>query len=472
MTERFPNVLSAAALLVLASCAAADAWGQESPKSIQEVIARMKPYVGEHRDGVDTSSLKGKVMCGYQGWFAAEGDGTPIGWSHYAKGRGVPEPGNCTFDLWPDVSELNKDERYPTRFKHKDGMAACLFSSCNPRTVLRHFEWMRDYGIDGVFLQRFGSSIKSARGLDHRNIVTANVQAGANRCGRTWAMMYDLSGLRAGDIGKYVMEDWKQLVGRMRITADKAYLHHNGKPVVAVWGIGFRDGRQYSLDECEALVRFLKDDKKYGGNTVMVGVPTGWRTLTRDAVEDKKLHDVIRLADIVSPWTVGRYNSPASAAEHGDTWVKPDIAWTRKNGLDYLPVMFPGFSWQNLKKARGVEAKLDQIPRLKGQFLWSQAVAFKQAGAEMLYVAMFDEIDEGTAIFKCSNDPPVGQSAAGQSAVGQSGFVTYEGLPSDHYLWLAGQAGRLLRNMIPAAERMPLRNAKENTPADAGKPRR
>lgn len=31
------------------------------------------------------------------------------------------------------------------------------------------------------------------------------------------------------------------------------------------------------------------------------------------------------------------------------------------------------------------------------------------AGAESLYLAMFDEIDEGTAFFKCTNTPPVGK---------------------------------------------------------------
>ena len=53
---------------------------------------------------------------------------------------------------------------------------------------------------------------------------------------------------------------------------------------------------------------------------------------------------------------------------------------------------------------------------------------------------MFDEIDEGTAIFKCTNDPPVGASE----------FKTYEGLPSDHYLWLCREGGRLLRGELKA----------------------
>ena len=62
------------------------------------------------------------------------------------------------------------------------------------------------------------------------------------------------------------------------------------------------------------------------------------------------------------------------------------------------------------------------------------------AGNKSAYIAMFDEIDEGTAIFKCTNDPPIGNSE----------FQTYEGLPTDHYLWLCREGGRLLRGEVPS----------------------
>jgi hypothetical protein len=420
---------------------------QEIQFTRKQVIEQMKPYTGSHVAGVDASTLTGKVMCGYQGWFAAPGDGSGTNWVHYGENRSLFAPGHCVFDLWPDVSELGADEKFPTAFKHQDGSTAYVFSPCNPRTVLRHFQWMRDYGIDGVFLQRFGADLKSANGFNHNNVVAANVQAGANQCGRTWAMMYDLSGLRPGEIQKFVADDWKQLVDRMKITSDPAYLHHRGKPVVAVWGIGFNDGRKYSLEECEALIQFLKSDPKYGGNTVMVGVPAWWRTLDHDAMPDKKLLEIVRLADIVSPWNVGRYGNPAEAKSQAINRIQPDIAWCRTNGKEYLPVIFPGFSWHNLMKTRGQDGAVNQIPRLKGNFLWAQAVADRRAGASMLYVAMFDEINEGTAIFKCTDDPPVGESP----------FVTMQGLPSDHYLWLTGQIGKLLRKEIPAIDTLPQR---------------
>ncbi len=449
--------LMRAAALVLGLCTCGIPGQKQTP--LQNLLGGMQPYTGDHEAGVDPSTLKGKVMCGYQGWFAAKGDGAGRGWAHFGRGRHF-RPGDCTIDLWPDMSEMEADEKFSTPFENRDGSQAHVFSSYNRKTVLRHFKWMQEHGIDGVFLQRFGSNLRRPNSVyAHRNVVTANVQAGANLYGRTWAMMYDLSGLRACEIEKTVIEDWKRLVDRMQITRDKSYLHHKGKPLIAVWGIGFADGREYTLDECEKLVRFLKTDKKYGGNTVMLGLPTYWRSLKRDCLKDEKVHDIILQADIVSPWTVGRYRSPQTAARHAESTLKQDLEWTEQKGLDYLPVIFPGFSWHNLQKTRGRESKLDQIPRMKGQFLWSQGVSFCEAGAQMLYVAMFDEVDEGTAVFKCTNSPPVGKSP----------FLTYEGLPSDHYLWLTGRLGELLRGKMPASQLMPTRETPRGTEGESDK---
>jgi len=405
----------------------------------------MQPYDGPSVPGVDTTTLERKVMCGYQGWFTCEGDGAGLGWNHYRKGRGF-EPGRCTIDLWPDVSGLDNDEKYPTAFRHADGRVAHVFSSFNRKTVLRHFQWMRDYGIDGAFVQRFATSTRRPQHLRRVNTVLSHCREGANRAGRAYAVMYDLSGVRAGQMQR-VVDDWKLLVGKMGITrggADRAYLRHKGKPVVAVWGIGFK-GRPYTLAECMRLVEFLKNDAMYGGCTVMLGLPTFWRTLTRDSVRDKTLLEIVEKADVVSPWTVGRYRDPKGVVRHAGACWKPDVEWCLARGKDYLPVVFPGFSWFNLKGE-----KFNIIPRLKGRFLWKQYVEAKQAGATMIYQAMFDEVDEATAIFKCTNDPPVGASR----------FLTYEGLPADHYLWLVGEGGKLVRGEIEATEGMPVRPAK------------
>ncbi len=161
----------------------------------------MVPYTGKTEPGVDRSTLTGKVMSGYQGWFAAEGDGSGRGWYHW-HGRNGFKPGSCNIDLWPDVSELDSDERYKTSFVHSNGQPAEVFSSFNSKTVLRHFKWMRDYGLDGVFVQRFAVEVAGSSGLRHFNTVLGHCREGANVYGRTYAVMYDLSGLRAGQMGQ------------------------------------------------------------------------------------------------------------------------------------------------------------------------------------------------------------------------------------------------------------------------------
>jgi len=428
-------------ILILVASAAAQQPTREA------IIAEMKPYEGASHPGVDGSTLTGKVMAGYQGWFTAEGDGAGMGWRHFTN-RGQFRPGQCNIDLWPDVSELDADEKIATPFKFADGSPAFVFSSHNKKTVLRHFQWMKDYGLDGVFVQRFVVETQGAAPLGHCNTVMANCREGANLHGRCYAAMYDLSGLRRGGIDRCI-EDWKLLVDRMKLgrdDQDKAYLRHGGKPVVAVWGIGFNDGRAYTLADCDRLIEFLKNDPTYGGNTVMIGIPTYWRTQQRDTITDAGLHATLLKADIFSPWLVGRFGTPQAVARHAREQVQPDIAWCKEHQKEYLPVVFPGFSWHNMHN-QNPRNPFDQIPRLKGEFLWRQFTEYKAAGATMIYQAMFDELDEGTAIFKTSQSPPVGDSR----------FVADAELPSDHYLWLVGQGGKLLRGEIPPSETIPKR---------------
>jgi hypothetical protein len=91
-------------------------------------------------------------------------------------------------------------------------------------------------------------------------------------------------------------------------------------------------------------------------------------------------------------------------------------------------------------------APQNQIPRNRGHFYWKQIAGAIKEGADMLYVAMFDEVDEGTAILKASKNPPVGLSH----------FVTYEDdIPNDYYLYLTGYAGKMLRKQVPFTETVP-----------------
>jgi hypothetical protein len=432
MNIKIPNIALSLILLILFSIPSTSSEYREDV---------LKPYDGPSVRGSDPSTLRGKIMTGYQGWFNCEGDGANLGWAHWARDRNkVFGPGNITVDLWPDVSEYDDDELYATAFRYDDGTPAKTFSSHNRKTVIRHFKWMADYMIDGAFVQRFSHSLHDEAKRYHKDKVLSSAREGANRYGRTYAVMYDLTGTPDKRIIK-VFDDWRMLRNNMHITEDPAYQHHKGKPLVAIWGVGFNNNikPRAGLEVCRELIKKFRADNC----SVMLGIATGWRRQDRDALVHPELHQVLLMADVLSPWSVGRFRDLPGVQHHAEQYWQQDLMWARKHNIDYMPVVFPGFSWHNLKGA-----KLGAIPRLRGQFLWSQVVANKEAGMNMLYIAMFDEVDEGTAIFKCSNNPP---SSGGAS------FLTLEGLPSDFYLRLAGQAGKLLRGEIPLTETVPIK---------------
>ena len=56
----------------------------------------------------------------------------------------------------------------PGKFILPNGEKATVFSSYDESTVMLHFKWMKDYGLDGVFMQRFvGEVINNPDGKAH-----------------------------------------------------------------------------------------------------------------------------------------------------------------------------------------------------------------------------------------------------------------------------------------------------------------
>jgi hypothetical protein len=393
-------------------------------------------------------TYKGLVMAGYQGWFRAAGDGSAT--KRYAYG----DENRSGIDMWPDVSEYEKT--YETPHKLADGTPARFFSSLDKNTVDLHFKWMQQYGVDGVFMQRFFDDTHNENRKKESSLILQNALEAASKYKRAIAVMYDLSGLKgSGQDCSTLIEDWKYLVDQLKVTqqkGEKTYLHHHGKPLVVIWGLGFPD-RPYNIRNIgmDRFLDFLKSDPVYGNCSVMLGVPTFWRSLDSDCVPDPYLHELIRRADLVMPWAVQRF-SPLlhnDMDRYRDVMLQ-DMKWCRENNVDYVPCVYPGFSWHNLSvHAFPDDIKpVGSIPRQGGRFYWQMISTALNAGAEMLYVAMFDEVNEGTAIFKGSDSPPVGKNTQ---------FIDMDHKPSDHYLWLTGEAAKILRREKPLVFTMPER---------------
>jgi len=396
----------------------------------------------------DPSTLDGKVLLGYQGWFTCASDDSKR-WTHWS--RGAPTPETLTVDVYPDVSELEPDERCEIPGMTVAGKPAYLFSSRNPKTVLRHFRWMQQYGLDGVLVQRFVGSIRGKRA--DGEVVLRNIMNAAKETGRTFAIEYDISGGSPETFAPMLQDDWAYLVDEVKVTAHPNYQRHNGKPLLSVWGMGLNENGHPPADPkiaMELIEWFKSKAPEQYRVTYMGGTPSRWRTLTNDSRTDPEWTKVYAAMDVVQPWTVGRYGTLEAADRWKDDMLAPDVKLGAANHQVYMPVIFPGFSWNNLKK----NGRPNQIPRLRGEFLWRQAYNAKMAGAKVVKIAMFDEVDEGTAILKIAPHR--------KDAPDQGFWLTLDAdgadLPSDWYLRLAGEITRMFHGEIKPSAKFPLEN--------------
>lgn len=479
-----------------------------------------------HVDGEMYDTYKGLVMAGYQGWQNCPGDGSLCStregmdkWAHYvctypvndADGNAMPfrfEKGALgnAFTFWPDCSEYTNTYEAPG-FTYPDGTQAHLFSSYDEQTVMTHFRWMKEYGIDGVFAQRFMVYVNKGNvtEYDHHNINLDHQMKASNEYGRAISIMYDLVGtnVEAHLTPEYLMNDLNELEAKYnfkdRSKGQKYYLYHNGKPLVGLVSFAQMD-MPYNMTECRRCVELLQE----AGYSVMIGVPTYWRDGGEDSPYTTELLAMIEelKPDVLMPWFVGRYdyNGETKPSYKGSATItgfddfkariKDDADWCRARGVDYAPNVWPGFDWSHQRPA--------SLPydRHGGDFLWKQAYYdIAVAGVEMIYIAMFDEIDEGTAIFKTlrksdapSNVPDTDYYVKYVDGVytntGSQGPGTLENLfnynkenkwwvksseivptfngvedeyESDHYLWLTGQIRAMLRGEIPMTETRPTR---------------
>jgi hypothetical protein len=379
---------------------------------------------------VDAATLDGKVMFGYQGWFLHPNDGSVLAqWRHWGGDMSGPE--DLTVDMFPDLREYEADELYPTGnnfFTYEDGRPVRVYSAYTKKTVVRHMKWVRDYGLDGVFLQRFVTNTTNDVVRRSRDTVTVNIMDGCEKYGRVFANMWDISGFSPGRMD-LIINDWKHLVDDLKITESPNYLNHRGRPLVSIWGFSVRD--EFPESDLQELLDFFKSEttpEKYRA-TVMLGVDHDFHQRTNWL-------DEMAQADVISPWSVGRYGDDNGQLNFMNTHVLPAQDWCDQHNVDFLPVIWPGFSWANLKNDTP-----NKRPRRGGNFFWTQANRVISGNAKSIYIAMFDEIDESTAMYKLAENDHQTPDQGYWLALDADGYD----LPSDWYLRCAKLATEIVR---------------------------
>lgn len=404
----------------------------------------LSPIAPRAASTVDFTTLEGKLLFGYQAWFGCPGSWGG-GWSHW----GNP-PSGVQVDMYPDLTEFNKADLCAIPGYGPGGGPAYFFSAHNPNVVDMHFKWMVDYGLDGVLIQRFLSDIP---GLKSQGDVTIkNIIASSAKYGRAIVVEYDVTGSNFNTWATDLENDWKYLVDQLHITSAPNYLNHKGRPLVSVWGVGLNESRNppTTPGECQTMLDWFHTTgpAQYHAS-VMGGVPAGFRTLSRDARPDPGWLNVYKNMDAVQPWNVGRYSTVAQVKTSYTSTIAADAAWLKTAGVTYMPVLYPGYSFYNANNAK----PKNEQPRMGGDFIWQMAVACKAANVGAMKIAMFDEVNEGTAMFKVvskrSEAPPNGWWLA----LDGDGFA----LPSDWYLRLAGKMTNILHGTEPPSATIPIK---------------
>ena len=389
--------------------------------------------------GSDYSEFMGKSVAGYQAWFAT-GDQSS-GWVHWYNSR-PPAKGRVNFEIYPDVTEYNDSDLAQTALANLGNEEPSeLFNSANTSVIEKHFEWMKEYGIDGVALQRFINGIGTVIN-NSQNAIPVKVMKAAEATHRIFYICYDISstGLENSwaDIIKF---DWVYNIEQnYQLTQSPLYAKVGDKPVVQIWGTGFTDNHPGTEAETIDLINFLKSRGCY----VIGGVPTYWRDQTNDSKPN--FINAYNAYDMLSPWMVGRFQNN-SGANGFISRMKDDKSYCAARNIDYMPVIYPGFAWSQWNNG-----DVNFAPRNAGDFMWNQAVNIKNLGVSNMYFAMFDEYDEGTAIMKAATDwsmIPTDQYFLTMSADGY--WVS-----SDFQLRVAGAAIEMLKGTRPVTSTVPV----------------
>ncbi|MGC3960998.1 MAG: discoidin domain-containing protein [Verrucomicrobiota bacterium] len=385
----------------------------------------LSPYLG--------GDLVGKVTVGYQGWFSAAGDGSPVNnWGH------------SNLEMWPDIREY-ANTYAGTPFSQAgvtqpnfygslgNGQPAKMFSSYDQQVVNTHFRWMAEHNIDCVALQRFANEISPGSNIKaQRDGIALKVMNAAMATGRKFFIEYDASGRAA--MKTDILQDWTNTItGALRLTSSPAYARQNGKPIVGIYGMGYAAGPipgPGSTNDCLDVINFLKAQGCY----IMGGVPGQWRSGNGDSRSD--FTEVYRAIDAIGPWAVGRATDGSYLP-----YLTADFANCVTNGMDYLPNAYPGTSFHNSNAG----SPTNQFPRNAGNFLWTQMASMRSIGAPSVFIAMFDELNEATQIFKSAETVSMNPTNNWFLALDAEGTLC----SSDFYLRLVKDGGEMIKGLRP-----------------------
>ena len=278
---------------------------------------------------------------------------------------------------------------------------------------------MQQNGCDTAALQRFDPNTSEG---PTRDAMAARVNTAAQAYGRKFYIMYDATG-------------WTNMATEMPPTGrTRCRPTRPRRPMPirtasrwsCIWGFGFNDANHpWDAATCLSVVNFFKNQGCY----VIGGVPREWRTGTGGSRAGYL--GVYHAFNMLSPWMVGAIATAADSDNAYTTYTVPDEADCTANGIDYQPCVLPGDVSSGTQRAHG-------------DFMWRQFYNMCRAGAQGIYISMFDEYGEGNQIAKTAATQAGVPAGSGLLSLDQDGTAC----SSDYYLRLTNDGGRMLKGQI------------------------
>jgi len=188
------------------------------------------------------NQFKGKSFAGYQIWH--EAGVNPSDWVHWSYGH-VPGPGfhllnGVDVSSYPDVSEYDSSLLFATNLGDLgDGRASGLYHSKKAGIINKQMKWLQDVDFDGVAIQRFVGGIGTSITISDESHLS-NVKNACEATGRLFYICYDLNGTDATILDR-MKKDWVYEIEQIRaLTSSNNYATVKGKPVVELWGVGYK----------------------------------------------------------------------------------------------------------------------------------------------------------------------------------------------------------------------------------------
>ena len=390
----------------------------------------------EHFPHPDGPEIIGKVVAGYQAWFNTSS------WHHWRSDgtTGLPRPGVVNVELWPAGWEdyrANGVSFRNTGFTMPDGSNGRLFNSKDAAVIRTHFQWMRDAGIDGAAVQRFYEETRGTGSGSHLTLI----RNAAESTGRLFYIMYDMSAAgRYDNVLQQIRSDWNS--NCKTLTRSENYARAEDKPVVCIWGVhAIESTDNYRYPKVETAIQLINWFREQGCY-VIGGIPDASNWTEPNNNRHPRGIEMYTLFDMISPWYIG--GGTNITGENGrqtreKRFCRDNLrSWANNTPIAFMPTIWPGFAWTNMS---GNQGQPNATPRNSGQHIWENQIqrylnADTDNTIKSLYLAMFDEYDEGTAWMKASVDffdIPLDQYFLTHAADGKW-------LSSDYYLRLAKAA--------------------------------